>query len=85
MKQTSQRNKGAKKLNILKKTHKTAITIAKSLSLEKLHGTLSSSSMLLLAEVSIKGLKVHTEDTPTYLSLIGEIGNVFIHLSTGST
>ena len=34
--------------------------------------------MLLLAEVSIKGLKVHIDDTPTYL-LIGEIGNVFIH------
>jgi len=40
--------------------------------------------MLLLAEVSIKGLKDHTEDTPTYLSLTGEIGNVFILLSTGS-
>lgn len=81
---SNQRDKGAKKLEVLRKTCKIATTSAKPFSFEKQFGTFSSSSMLLLAEVSVKGLKVHAGPIHTHSSLIVEIGNVFIHLSTWS-
>lgn len=43
----------------------------------------SSSGMLLLAETSFKGLKVHMDCTHTH-SYLMEIGKVFTHLGPGS-
>lgn len=80
---SNQRDKGAKNIKPLRKTCKIATANANFVSLEKQFGIVPSSSLLLLAEVSVKGLKTHASHTHTHSYLVVEVGNVFTHWSTG--